>query len=595
MRKVLRAEIKAAPESRIAVVCGAWHAPALVPADFPPARPRPAAPHEPAAHQGRRGVDAVDGCAAQLPLRLRRRGRRPRVVPAPLRPPHRRRCGSPRPRHDLAGAGGPHPARGEARCLHRVRRRGRPPRRDPRHRARAPVGGPRASSTTPPRPCCARARGSPSTWCTSDSWWAPTSAPSPSRRPSCRWPRTSPVSSGPCGSGRPRPSRRSTSTSAATASSPGRCCSTASGCSASGGASSPTPAAPPAPSRRAGRSSGDPSWRSTSSRRASGAPRSPPPRPRVRPTARRGPRTSPSWRPWSTRASPPTCPTASPPCSRRSTRGPRSSTTYPPCCRRSSRWPAPAATATCAASTWDVSAPCSAPPSSARASACRWRARAWTTRRRSRWSRPSPGRTGGSPCSPTPSSTRRGPGRWSPSPHPTTWRAPSPGGPPGSCSTPAGSTSTPPPTGWAAGSRSSPRLPRRRPGSPASSPGTPSCWSTTTTCSAWSTTWVGRARRDDVRGPAAAGAPYLRAVQPRRAPHHRRTAVPPRRARRAPVHRVGARPRPGDARTAGRGRLRRLEGGGPWRSSLTPRSARTSRATGSPAGAWCSAATRPTA
>ena len=37
MRRVLRAEIKAAPESRIAVVCGAWHAPALVPADFPPA------------------------------------------------------------------------------------------------------------------------------------------------------------------------------------------------------------------------------------------------------------------------------------------------------------------------------------------------------------------------------------------------------------------------------------------------------------------------------------------------------------------------------------------------------------------------------
>lgn len=35
MRKVLRAEIKAAPDARIAVVCGAWHAPALVPADFP--------------------------------------------------------------------------------------------------------------------------------------------------------------------------------------------------------------------------------------------------------------------------------------------------------------------------------------------------------------------------------------------------------------------------------------------------------------------------------------------------------------------------------------------------------------------------------
>jgi hypothetical protein len=36
MRKVLRAEIKAAPDARIAVVCGAWHAPALMPDDFPP-------------------------------------------------------------------------------------------------------------------------------------------------------------------------------------------------------------------------------------------------------------------------------------------------------------------------------------------------------------------------------------------------------------------------------------------------------------------------------------------------------------------------------------------------------------------------------
>ena len=36
MRKVLRAELKAAPDARIAVVCGAWHAPALVPDAFPP-------------------------------------------------------------------------------------------------------------------------------------------------------------------------------------------------------------------------------------------------------------------------------------------------------------------------------------------------------------------------------------------------------------------------------------------------------------------------------------------------------------------------------------------------------------------------------
>ncbi len=37
MRKVLRAEVRAAPEARIAVVCGAWHAPVLEPGSFPPA------------------------------------------------------------------------------------------------------------------------------------------------------------------------------------------------------------------------------------------------------------------------------------------------------------------------------------------------------------------------------------------------------------------------------------------------------------------------------------------------------------------------------------------------------------------------------
>ena len=42
MRKVLRAAIKDQPEARIAVVCGAWHAPALVPEAFPPvSRDRP--------------------------------------------------------------------------------------------------------------------------------------------------------------------------------------------------------------------------------------------------------------------------------------------------------------------------------------------------------------------------------------------------------------------------------------------------------------------------------------------------------------------------------------------------------------------------
>ncbi|CAA9404619.1 MAG: FIG01121542: hypothetical protein [uncultured Nocardioides sp.] len=36
MRKVLRAAVKEQPDARTAVVCGAWHAPALVPEEFPP-------------------------------------------------------------------------------------------------------------------------------------------------------------------------------------------------------------------------------------------------------------------------------------------------------------------------------------------------------------------------------------------------------------------------------------------------------------------------------------------------------------------------------------------------------------------------------
>ena len=79
MRRVLRAEIKAAPESRIAVVCGAYHAPALVPADFPPGARDTRAAHRAAQHQGGRHLGAVDVGPAGLRQRLRRRGRRARA------------------------------------------------------------------------------------------------------------------------------------------------------------------------------------------------------------------------------------------------------------------------------------------------------------------------------------------------------------------------------------------------------------------------------------------------------------------------------------------------------------------------------------
>ena len=159
MRRVLRAEIKAAPEARIAVVCGAWHAPALVPADFPPAsrdadlitklpRTKVAAAWTP-----------WTAPPAQLRLRLRRRRQRAGVVPAPLRPPEPSRPLPRRPRHVVAGPGRPHPARGAARRLDRLGGGGRPPRRDPGRRPRSPVRRARRARRRRARPCCARGPG----------------------------------------------------------------------------------------------------------------------------------------------------------------------------------------------------------------------------------------------------------------------------------------------------------------------------------------------------------------------------------------------------------------------------------------------------
>ena len=386
MRRVLRAEIKAAPEARIAVVCGAWHAPALVPADFPPAtrdadlitklpRTKVAAAWTPwtaarlsyASGYGA-GVSAP-GWYQHLFDHLSRHDPDPRDLAT-----------------SLAGPGRPHPARGTARRLDRVGGRGRPPRRDPGHRPRSSVRRAERARRRRARPCCARGPGCRSTWSTGASWWARSSGRVPESAPVVplaadlarqqRSLRLKPTASVPAG--RPRPAAREPARPVgppAPPPAPRR----------RRGARPPTPAAPPARSRRAGRWSGGPScavdlveagvWGTTIAAAAAA-------RAADRP---RGPPTSPSWPPWSAPASPPTCPTASRRCSTPSTRAPRSSTTYPPCWPRSSRSPAPAATATCAVSTPHGCAPCSAPRSSAPASACRWRARASTRTRPPRW------------------------------------------------------------------------------------------------------------------------------------------------------------------------------------------------------------------
>ncbi len=82
MRKVIRAALAGGAE-RVAVVCGAWHAPALVPEAFPSAAADNARLRGPAQAQGGGHVGAVDFGAARPALRLRRRRRRSRLVPAP--------------------------------------------------------------------------------------------------------------------------------------------------------------------------------------------------------------------------------------------------------------------------------------------------------------------------------------------------------------------------------------------------------------------------------------------------------------------------------------------------------------------------------
>ena len=289
------------------------------------------------------------------------------------------------------------------------------------------------------------------------------------------------------------------------------------------------------------------------------APRSPPPPRPASPTGRAPRPTSPSWPRWSRPASSPTCPTASRPCSTRSTRAPRSSTTSPRCSPRSSRWRAPAATATCAASTPRGCAPCSAPPSSAPASACRRRARPRRRGGRRRCATAIDGAQRGlALLADRRARRRRGPrpSRRSSAPDHVARRV---AGRATRILLDAGRLDSDTPAHRLSRRLSLGGLARRRPrpGSTASSPATRCCWCTTTTLLGLVDEWVSGLAEDDVRGPAAAAAPDVRA---RSAPPERRPIgeqlSPARPAGRAPRDaRAAARPRAGPTGAARRGRL----------------------------------------
>ena len=266
MRRVLRAEIKAAPDARIAVVCGAWHAPALVPADFPPAsrdtdlitklpRTKVAAAWTPwtAArlsyasgygagvsapgwyqhlfdHLSRPDPDPRDLATSWL-VRVARTLREEQLDASTASVVEAARLAE-----TLATVRGPAVGRAE-----RARRR----RRD-----RAVRGVP-----APARPGAPTPRGGRG---------ARVGARVGARRPARRRPRPPaavPAAQADRGrpAGRPRPAAREPAGPLGAAAPPRSS-------SASPGARPPTPAAPPARSRRAGRWSGGPSWPSTSSR-----------------------------------------------------------------------------------------------------------------------------------------------------------------------------------------------------------------------------------------------------------------------------------------------------------------------------------------
>ena len=196
----MRREIRRALRTfgTVAVICGAWHVPALDPTVVHRRGRRRCAARPPEA-QGRDHLGAVDASAARSGHRLRRRCRQPRLVrprvPSPRpgrgRPVLRRRRPRPAPSRPAGVAGPPH------RRLAPGDVAGRPA------RPAAARDWPRCS--TPPTPCSGDWRWSPTSW-----WSATPSARCHPARPRSRWPATWPPPSGRPGCG-PTPRREPSS------------------------------------------------------------------------------------------------------------------------------------------------------------------------------------------------------------------------------------------------------------------------------------------------------------------------------------------------------------------------------------------------
>ena len=153
MRQVLRA---AAREgfARIAVVCGAWHAPALR-AGCPPRPPTPSCCAGCPKAKADADLGALDPLAAGGRVRLRRRASRPRAGTHHL-------FDAPRTRRSRAGSPGSPASCAPTTCRCRPRTsssRSGSPRRSPRCADGRWPGSPR--SPRPPGRCCATATGSP--------------------------------------------------------------------------------------------------------------------------------------------------------------------------------------------------------------------------------------------------------------------------------------------------------------------------------------------------------------------------------------------------------------------------------------------------
>ena len=207
MRRAAAGDRKAGHE-RVAVVCGAWHAPALA-GPLPPAAADNAHAQRAGPPQGVADLGAVDPLPARQRVRLRRRRHVPGLVPPPVRPP-------PTSRDPLAHRRSPRVLRSrDLPVSTRARDRGGPARRSPRRAARPAARRSGRGRPRPPGRCSARATRSPPRYVTDHLVVGERLGAVPDDVPTVPLRgRPRPAPAAPCGSSGRRPPATSTSTCA---------------------------------------------------------------------------------------------------------------------------------------------------------------------------------------------------------------------------------------------------------------------------------------------------------------------------------------------------------------------------------------------